>query len=250
MSRGVPQQHIVELDAVAPGTEQVRAELRRILRSEAFDASERNKAFLDFVVEETLAGRSQYIKGYTVARSVFHRDSDFDPQLDPVVRIEASRLRRSLERYYLTSGKADAIRIELPKGGYVPRFAIFEEPDIARETHAVSSALEKVSAGAAPVVYCLPSIVVFPFDNLSGDADLDLLSKGLAEELITRLTLRREFDVIATEMHTKLAPFFNRPKIDRGLAFAIAGSLRKSSCHLWVHARLVDVEHGSYSWAE
>jgi TolB-like protein len=74
------------------------------------------------VVEETLSGRTDRIKAYSVATSVFGRDASFDPQTDPIIRIEASRLRRSLERYYLTAGKHDPVRIEIPKGSYVPTF--------------------------------------------------------------------------------------------------------------------------------
>src|SRR5262249_42785648 len=100
----------------------VRAQLRRIVGCQEFDASERNRRFLQYVVEETLAGRTERIKAYSIATSVFGRDASFDPQTDPIIRIEASRLRRSLERYYLTAGKDDPIRIEIPKGSYIPTF--------------------------------------------------------------------------------------------------------------------------------
>ena len=100
----------------------IQARLERIIASSAFDASRRNRAFLRFIVEETLAGRGGQIKAYTIGTSVLGRDESFDPQLDPIVRIEASRLRRSLERYYLIAGQDDGIRIDIPKWGYVPSF--------------------------------------------------------------------------------------------------------------------------------
>ncbi len=100
----------------------IRAQLARILASDRFDASERNRRFLRYVVEECLAGRTQQIKAYSIAVSVFNREPSFDPQSDPIVRLEAGRLRRSLEHYYLTAGRNDAIRIVVPKGGYVPHF--------------------------------------------------------------------------------------------------------------------------------
>jgi hypothetical protein len=103
-------------------SDSIEMELERIIASSAFDASPRNRAFLRFVVEETLAGRGDRIKAYTIATSVLGRDETFDPQSDPIVRIEASRLRRSLERYYLIAGKDDPIRIDIPKGGYVASF--------------------------------------------------------------------------------------------------------------------------------
>jgi hypothetical protein len=102
--------------------EAVRTELERIIGSADFDATRRNRRFLRYIVEESLAGRSERLKAYNIALSVFERDERFDPQMDAIVRIEARRLRRSLERYYLTTGNADPIRIEIPKGGYAPVF--------------------------------------------------------------------------------------------------------------------------------
>ena len=95
----------------------IRAELERVVASPQFEASERNRRFLVYVIEETLAGRAGRIKAYNIATDVFGRDANFDPQLDPVVRMEARRLRRSLEGFYLTEGKSSPLRIAMPKGG-------------------------------------------------------------------------------------------------------------------------------------
>ena len=108
----------------------VREALERILASPGFDASARNRRFLEYIVEETLAGRADRLKGLTIAIDVFGRDATIDPQHDPVVRIEAAKLRRSLERYYLTAGQEDPIRIDIPKGTYVPTFEEREHPSL------------------------------------------------------------------------------------------------------------------------
>lgn len=104
------------------GETEVRAQLARILSSVEFSAPERLRRFLSFVVEQALAGHADHIKAYSIAVEVFGRDVDFDAQNDPVVRIEAGRLRRALERYYLLVGDRDPVLIEIPKGCYVPRF--------------------------------------------------------------------------------------------------------------------------------
>jgi len=104
----------------------IEEQTNRILASKEFDASERNRRFLRYVVEETVAGRAGRIKAYSIATAVFDRDDSFDPQTDPIIRIEASRLRRSLERYYLTEGRFDPIRITIPKGSYIPQFGTAE----------------------------------------------------------------------------------------------------------------------------
>ena len=112
-----------------PTEVEVRLELQKMLASKDFETSSRNRRFLAFVVEETLASRSNRIKAYNVALAVFDRSSDFDPLTDPIVRIEASRLRRSIEHYYLTGGLADRVRIAMPKGSYVATFAYANSDD-------------------------------------------------------------------------------------------------------------------------
>lgn len=101
----------------------VRAHLDLILASPEFLAPERGRRFLQYIVEETLEGRREQLKAYTIAQAVFGRDASFDAQNDPVVRIEAGRIRRALERYYLLCGSIDQIRITVPKGGYAPHFS-------------------------------------------------------------------------------------------------------------------------------
>jgi hypothetical protein len=96
--------------------------LERVIGSHEFSGSDRKKRFLKFIVQETLAGHANRIKAYTIAVDVFGRDPSFDPTSDPMVRIEAGRLRRCLEHYYLTAGSADEVQITIPKGGYVPQF--------------------------------------------------------------------------------------------------------------------------------
>ena len=93
------------------------AQIALILNSADFDATGREHRFLSHVVEETLSGRGDRIKAYSIAVEVFGRGESFDPQTDPIVRIEAGHLRRALERYYLTAGHADPILITIPKGG-------------------------------------------------------------------------------------------------------------------------------------
>src|SRR5262249_32659814 len=97
-------------------------QLERVLKSPGFARNERLSRFLRFVVEKHLEGKDHELKESVIALEVFGRRPDFDSRLDPVVRTEAIRLRARLSDYYLNGGKADSVVIELPKGGYVPRF--------------------------------------------------------------------------------------------------------------------------------
>ena len=99
----------------------IREQLDRIVKSGPFQQSRRRQRFLEYLVNETLAGRGDRLKGYNVALEVFDRPETFDPMVDPLVRIEAARLREKLREYYETDGQSDPIRIELPKGSYTPQ---------------------------------------------------------------------------------------------------------------------------------
>ncbi|MGR9171065.1 hypothetical protein [Rhizobium sp. KDH_Rht_773_N] len=109
-------------NSFGPTADEICRQVERILGSEEFHAPKRGRNFLEFVVNETLAGRSDFLKAFTIANIVFGREASFDPQNDPVVRIEAGRIRKALERYYLVAGQADMVIITVPKGGYVPHF--------------------------------------------------------------------------------------------------------------------------------
>jgi hypothetical protein len=98
------------------GEVEVRSQLGRILASPDFVASERNRRFLAHVVERSLAG--QRVKGYEIGAKIFGRGPGFNATTDPIVRIEAGKLRRDLETYYLKSGRRDRLRISLAKGAY------------------------------------------------------------------------------------------------------------------------------------
>src|ERR1700730_16871858 len=87
----------------------VQTELDRILASHTFHGSQRPSRFLRYVVEQTLQGRGEKIKEYTIATEVFGRDESFDPRLDPLVRVEATKLRSRLATYYKNDGYADLI---------------------------------------------------------------------------------------------------------------------------------------------
>jgi TolB-like protein len=100
----------------------IRAALARVTASRAFAHSPQLARFLTYVVDEMLAGHGQRIKAYTIATDALGREPSFDPQNDPIVRVEAGRLRQALDNYYASDGRNDNILIELPRGTYVPNF--------------------------------------------------------------------------------------------------------------------------------
>jgi Tol biopolymer transport system component len=105
-----------------PSSSSVLEELGKVLASGVFRSAGRPQTLLRFLVEETVAGRSDRLKDYTLGAEALGRGDAFDPRTDPIARVEASRLRSRLELYYATEGSTDSIRITLPRGGYVPVF--------------------------------------------------------------------------------------------------------------------------------
>jgi eukaryotic-like serine/threonine-protein kinase len=101
----------------------VREQLERILLSEAFSRSERLSRFLRFVVEQTLAGNGATLKEQVLASELYGRGPDFSSATDPIVRVDARRLRDKLREYY-SDCREEPLVIELPKGAYVPVFKL------------------------------------------------------------------------------------------------------------------------------
>ncbi len=124
-----------------PSESQVRAHLARMLESPSFSGSARLCGFLRYIVEQTLEGKGDEIKEYSIAMEVYDRRSGYDPQFDSIVRVEASRLRKRLSEYYDGPGRETGLRIQLPRGAYRPRIV---------EVEATASALAPGGAAPAP----------------------------------------------------------------------------------------------------
>jgi adenylate cyclase len=208
----------------------VRAELERILESAAFDASPRNRQFLTYVVEETLSGRADRIKAYTIATAVFGREADFDPQVDSIVRIEAGRLRRALERFYLMTAPGGAVRITIPRGSYVPCFEPIGEP---RPRMAGGS---QARAG--------PAILVRPFDEEGDQSAYPNFTRGLVRQMIVGLTRYTELFVFGAE--TALSGESRGEGLDPD--YLVTGGTSLSPDRFRVDVLLTDARTGRSVW--
>ena len=225
-----------ELDA-----DSIREQLRLILGSMAFDASRRNRQFFKFVVDETLDGRRDRIKAYTIATTVFGRDDSFDPQSDSIVRIEAGRLRRSIERYYLTAGLNDPIRIEIRRGSYVPSFSAralaAPRPEHTHLGH---------SFGEGPAIY------VTPFEVEDDQSALPNFTTGFTRQVIVALSRFRELIVFGPETRFSYGAGVDRMEIlkDLDVDFILTGGTTVDEHRFEVEALLVEGRTGRYIWAE
>jgi|HubBroStandDraft_1064217.scaffolds.fasta_scaffold04280_5 hypothetical protein len=105
-----------------PAAEEIRAAVEHIVLSSPFRRSPQLVAFLRFVVETALGGKTEYIKSYTIGVEALGRGESFDPQVDPIVRVEAARIRRALATYFAREGAGSPITVEIPLGHYAPVF--------------------------------------------------------------------------------------------------------------------------------
>ena len=157
--------------------EAVREQTARILKSEPFLRAPRMQCFLTFVVEETLAGRSELLKEYTIALKVFGKAPDFDPRVCPIVRVEAGRLRRLLSQHYFEN-QSDHVLIEIPRGTYVPTFrfsSVLNQP---------ISAQRGLSNQRAPLVaeQTLPSDAILGWHSSRGRSPVTVMSCAVPDQ--------------------------------------------------------------------
>jgi adenylate cyclase len=221
-----------------PPAESIQHQVNRILTSPEFKATGVQKSFLTYVVETELAGRSHEIKGYTVATQVFGRGEDFNQATDPIVSIQANKLRRALERYYLVAGQNDPIRIDIPKGTYVPVFQQQNHPSSEQP-------LQKSRETEPAVAHTWPTIVVQSFENLTGDRDLEYMGIGIATEIALEITRYQEIRVLRqTPGGTQ------RRASDIGARFVLCGSIKPDVNGLKVIVSLVDGLVGMHIWGD
>jgi serine/threonine-protein kinase len=217
---------------MTPSRSAVKAQLESVLKSPLFGSSRRLSDFLRYVVEGTLDNRVGELKEYQIGVEVFERSRDFDPRVDPIVRVEAAKLRAKLLEYYSTDGARDQWVITIPRGAYVPSF---QRKD--------SSSSEK-----APDA----SIAVLPFLNISDDPANEYFSDGLTEELINSLATVPELRIAA---RTSCFYFKGKNEDIRDIGSklnvrtVLEGSVRKAENQLRITAQLINVADGYHLWS-
>ncbi|MEO8028697.1 MAG: hypothetical protein ABI823_19610, partial [Bryobacteraceae bacterium] len=257
----------------APSEESIRGQLAAILGSPPFATANRSRRFLEYVVEQTLAGSQGAIKEIVIGTEVFDRKSDFDPRVDTIVRVEAGKLRTRLQEYYAGHGIAAPVLIEVPKGTYVPRFSSRAEavappviPAKITRTRAFRIVAVVLLAGVAglwvvlrawyspaPVVKEITAVAVLPFLNLSSDPENEYFSDGLADQLTDALT---RVDGLQVVSRTSAFSFKGKP-IDAAQIGAqlhvnaiVEGSVQKSADQVRVTLQLIRTSDGYHLWSQ
>lgn len=233
----------------------VRSAFQAIVGSTVFTGSERLIGFLRYVVDETLEGRSDRLKEYSIALAVFGQSESFDPQTNTIVRVQAGRLRRRLDMYYLTDGSGDPVAISIPKGGYVPRFQQRHAAPTARarKESAPEPEQKAKSAEARAAETASPSIAVLPFENYSTDPEDRFFADGLTEEIIANLARFKDLFVFSRLTTSKLAQDgadIRQLRDELGVDFVLEGSVRKSGAAVRVRVQLIDAASDGHVFSE
>jgi len=224
-------------------TQQLFEQLNRILATPAFENSNVLTRFLKYVVTETVEGRGRELKEYNIGTEALSKRTDFDPQLDSIVRIHAGRLRRALHAYYQQNGVSDSILIEIPKGTYVP---VFSENRTKNIKHLQTEQQHTVIRNR-------PVIAVLPFRNINEDKSRDFFADGLGEQLTTELARFQDIAVIAYYSSTQVALKTNNLKEAcslLGARYAVTGSIQSSETELRVSVQLSLCDSGEQLWSK
>lgn len=221
--------------AARPADGPVRQQLERLLASKTFSQVDRLKRFVSFIVREALDGRGAELKEYVIGVEVFGKEPSFDPRTDPIVRVQARRLRSRLARYYREEGQGDEQLIDLPKGGYTPVFRTRESGAAPRPS------LSRAIAGRN-------TVAVHTFADRTPASSMARFCGGLRDEIVHRLLSVRSLRVLAADADA--AGDERAGGVRRDAALVIGGSVRASGERLRVTTQLVDGASGCYLWSD
>jgi len=234
----------VPSSAKSPTSEQILAQTEKILKDSTFVRSNRSRRLFQYLVERALAGNSKRLKQYSIATEALGRSSDFDPDTDPIVRLEASKLRRALDDYYLRSGSRDAVRILVPKGGYVPSFELLEE-----KADGGAIVLAPTNVADSKMTLSVQRLLIVPFQaQVKGDAT-QAFTDGVFEQLNVELARYSDISLVL-EPNGEAASDPVSAGNKAHARFVIFGSVRQNGEQIRITVRLYDAPGNSIIWMD
>jgi adenylate cyclase len=234
-------------------TDKIEAQLKRILATPEFVAGKKMSQFLQYVVEQSLNGQSGSIKQYTIAVEALGYEADFDPTANPSVRTLARRLRRALEQYYSAQGIEDPIRIDIPKGSYVP--VIMQNQDNPQDAESTCESQFSMLGTIKPQesVPDGPSIAILPFKYHGNEPEYAYIASGIAEEVVIALTRFQEFFVVGPLNRDIIRQRHLGPRAfgqEYNVRFLLDGTVRLRGRTLRLTTKLTDTLNGRKLWGQ
>lgn len=219
--------------------------LAKILSSPIFAKAERQQRFLSYIMAETLEGRAEKLKGYTIGVEVFDREPSFNPAIDAIVRVEAARLRSKLREYYDGEGGADSVRFELPKGNYSIHIEWKEET--------LNQVASPIKTNHPVLIEDKPSLAVLPFANIGSDNSKDYFAEGVTDNLIDMFSRLSGLFIISRQSSFSYKNTTKSSKeiaAELGVRYLLEGSVQHACNQVRVTAQLVDTKNGGQVWAD
>ncbi len=150
----------------------VEAELERVLESRCFRSRKAAQKFLGYIVHKTIEGHGKDINQHSIATEGLGKEADFDPSSNPLIRVQAGRLRKQLEEYYAGEGRENMIRIMLPIGSYQPAFMNRDEH---QKFNVYAGRPRSPGTSHGPALVCVPRM--FTQDKTAGWATVTRLTR-------------------------------------------------------------------------
>ena len=233
--------------------EKIRTSVANMLASSLFAGSPRQQRFLNYLVTNTLNGDASRLKGYTIALEVFDRKGDFDPSLDAIVRVEATRLRNKLREYYDEQGKANEVRIDFPKGSYQLDFSFQSAANHDRDSGLLAKASNSIERRQPALITDRPSLVVLPFVSISADNSRDYFADGMTDSLISMLSHLSGLFVISRQSSFVYKGSMKSSKeiaAELGVQYLLESSVQHAGDRVRIAAHLVQASDGRHVWSE
>jgi TolB-like protein/Tfp pilus assembly protein PilF len=226
---------------------EIQEQLETVLASETFQRAERLSRFLRYVVEQSLAGQEKTLKEYSIGLHVFDKPESFDTRVDPIVRVEAGRLRAKIRDYYDGEGSNDPVWLGLRKRGYSPAFH-------RRKAEAPPAADPQSPDHPGRAPRSDPRVIaVLPFEDLSPEKKQEYFCDGMTQEIISALA---KIEGLSVTARTSAAQFKGKPEDVREIARqlrvgrVLEGSVQKIGRQVRISAHLLDAATGFDCWAE
>jgi TolB-like protein len=249
----------------------IRRELARVLASPGFVRNVRMSSFLRFLVERHLERQDDELKESVIGVEVFGRRPDYNPKQDSIVRTEAVRLRARLVEYYSGEGQSNRIRIDVPKGRYIPTWRLSELPvavpaeagparPVARTWQRwlwaamACASIALFATGWWTRLYSSEpiAIAVLPLQNLAADPSGDYFVDGLTDEIIHDLSV---IDGLTVRSHTSSLAFKGQPQDVRTAGrqlqadYLVEGSVLRADGRLRIDVRVVRARDDFPLWS-
>lgn len=220
--------------------EDVEQQLHRILESAAFQRSERLRRFLRYSIKEGLGGKAHRVTEYAIALDVFDKPENFDSRNDPVVRVEAGRLRSKIREYYATAGSNDELFVGIRDRGYLP---------LIRKRVPERSVWE----AEGPEQHSAPCVAVLTFQDLSTDGSQAPFCEGLTHGILHGLIKERSLTVLSGALSKRLragSEDLRKKAAEFTVDYIVEGCVQRCGDRIRVIAELSDTKTGRSRWSQ